>query len=787
MAGATEHPPSRGDPSDPISSKGGILRIDSLAAAARARVFARGLGFALLALAMTLGPVAIAQGEGRLYGVVRDAVDQRPLAGARVTLVEAGWALVTDSTGRYAFDDPAAGPHDLAVRLVGYRARTVHALVPASGPLAIDIALHPEPVRLPRVDVRMPIALPRPVSPDSATTHDRELEAPALRQHPLLAEPDAFQALVGTDVALDPETPSGLHVHGGAADQTGYLLDGIPMHQPYHAAGITSAWNPDVLSLLRLWSTRPAPDGTDHLSGTVEGSLRAFGPSARAQVALSTTQARLAVDGPLGGAGAGYGLALRSGIHDLFTPKSEDSYLTSVIGDGLARVDVPLGAQRLGLLFAAHDNDVDATAEAAAGGPPGNHEFKWGAQTLGLSLRRAVGAGELRLAVWDARSHGSAVWVLPDTATEVSARRHDTAARLAWVDGATRAALRVERLDTEYRVDGGAVADLAAAPVIPSLSAEHARRVGAATEIGLGASLAALDQHVYPAGQARVSMHAGADGVVSLRYARTRQFTQSLRNPESVVGAVFPASLDLAADASTVPVASGDFVGVDAAGRLGPALRFEVSAWLRDADDLVLVAPRGGAPFATRGFVEGRMDGAGASAGFTLRTARWGGLLDYAYEQVRLHYADSTYVPQHSARHRVSAGVVYFASASTMLRLGAATLFGRRSTTSVGPIEWESCNFLDRGCEFVGSPELADVPRGGTALPDYVRLDLGVRKHWHVALGGRDASITAFLTLTNLLDRANVLTYTRRSAGAAAEPVEMRPLAPLVFGVEGRY
>jgi hypothetical protein len=170
-----------------------------------------------------------------------------------------------------------------------------------------------------------------------------------------------------------------------------------------------------------------------------------------------------------------------------------------------------------------------------------------------------------------------------------------------------------------------------------------------------------------------------------------------------------------------------------------------------------------------------------------MRTARWGGLLDYAFEQVRLHHADSTYVPQHSARHRVSAGVVYFASASTMLRLGAATLFGRRSTTSVGPIEWESCNFLDRGCEFVGSPELADEPRGGTTLPDYVRLDLGVRKHWHVALGGRDASITAFLTLTNLLDRANVLTYTRPAAGATAEPVEMRPLAPLVLGIEGRY
>ncbi len=66
------------------------------------------------------------------------------------------------------------------------------------------------------------------------------LSLAAVRDHPLLAEPDVLQAPGGGEVALRPEAPSGIHVRGGASDQVAYLLDGIPVFSPYHAAG-TSA------------------------------------------------------------------------------------------------------------------------------------------------------------------------------------------------------------------------------------------------------------------------------------------------------------------------------------------------------------------------------------------------------------------------------------------------------------------------------------------------------------------------------------------------------------------
>jgi hypothetical protein len=59
-----------------------------------------------------------------------------------------------------------------------------------------------------------------------------------------------------------------------------------------------------------------------------------------------------------------------------------------------------------------------------------------------------------------------------------------------------------------------------------------------------------------------------------------------------------------------------------------------------------------------------------------------------------------------------------------------------------------------------------------------------VRKHWHLHLGGRDAVVALFGTVTNLLNRGNVLTFIRDPSTGERAPVEMRPLAPLLVGLD---
>jgi hypothetical protein len=68
-----------------------------------------------------------------------------------------------------------------------------------------------------------------------------------------------------------------------------------------------------------------------------------------------------------------------------------------------------------------------------------------------------------------------------------------------------------------------------------------------------------------------------------------------------------------------------------------------------------------------------------------------------------------------------------------------------------------------------------------------VRVDLGARKHWHLGLGGRDASVALFGTLTNVFGRSNVLTELIDPLTGERTSVDMRPFSPLVIGIDWSF
>jgi hypothetical protein len=71
-------------------------------------------------------------------------------------------------------------------------------------------------------------------------------------------------------------------------------------------------------------------------------------------------------------------------------------------------------------------------------------------------------------------------------------------------------------------------------------------------------------------------------------------------------------------------------------------------------------------------------------------------------------------------------------------------------------------------------------------LPAYCRVDAGVRQHWHLSLGGRDATMALFVSFSNLLGRKNLLTYARDSSGRLIG-IELRPTSPFVAGLDWRF
>jgi hypothetical protein len=733
-----------------------------------------------------------------LTGIVRDEHTGAPVHGATVTLVDFDRSVVTDTEGRYALPDVPPGPQHVAVRRMGYQPRTFHALVPREGPLVIDVSLKPAPIPLEEVEVRtaVPISgLEEPVT----RFPDRRMTVAAVRHHPLLAEPDMLEAVRGGEVTLHPEAPNGIHVRGGSSDQIAYVLDGIPVLSPYHAAGTFGAWNPDALSSIELHTVSPPPAYPDALSGVLAGTTRAPGTVLCSQGSVSTTQARLTFDGPLGFRDAGYLVSTRLSFPGLIYHPHESSHLRGDGSDWIAKLELPLLGGRLRGLGYASLTEIEAATRVRS---PADtipraveaNEFGWDSRSYGVTWTRPFDDVALHLRAWSVAGNAQVLWWSRDS---LPPQRLDSEQRYAgavgYVDlarGRNRTAIgvRLEQDRTRYRVAAGDSTLDAIEATAPVAAAFVQQRVGLGRRVEAEVSLTGTSvngtPYLDPAVQARWQP---ADNTsVTCECSRRHQYAQSLRNPESISTNIFPADLYVAAGGE-VPAAESDLGVVAIEHRPVPGLRFAAQAYARRFESLVLVASTGVSPFATGDFARG----SGEARGFTVQAgangARYGVMADYGYQRVRYEYGDTTYAPEHGAQHSLDAGLVVFPTPTWSVRVGLLSLFGRRGTAFVGPWEWESCNLVDWGCEFAGSPDRRADALGATTLPSYVRVDVGLRKHWHLPVRGRDVEIALFASASNVLGRSNVMAVTVDPSTGKRQEVGLRPQSPLVIGLDWRF
>ena len=727
--------------------------------------------------------------QATVAGTVRDEATGEPLAGAVVALPDLNRITSTDEGGRYALLDVPPGPQHITVRFIGHAQRALHALVPSDGQLEINVSLRAEPVRLGTIEVGTPLSIRGLEGSDSSAFFDRSSSIAAVRNNPLLSEPDVLQALDGGPVAMRAESPSGIHIRGGATDQTAYLLDGIPVFSPYHAAGQFSAWNPDALSGVYLSSSVPLPGYPDALGGTISGATRAPGDRFEVQGGLSTTQARATMDGGIGRAGAGYLVSVRSRVPDLPSRDNDPAYVRAESGDLLAKLEAPVAGGRIRLLGYDSGNEIEATAQADASAPQSRrNSFEWNSRSFGAEWSGSIRGVGVKFLGWNASGDAASSWAGQAGPTALSASRRDLGllgmVELRSTRTRTTAGIRIERSRTFYAVTDSAPDPwtIRASTPVAAAFAQQTRDLDRRADLTLGASLAAADAGLHLGPHALLRWRPAAAVTLSSSYARTYQFAQSLRNPESVVGNVFPVDLYIGAGAPGVPTARSDVIVLAAEYRLVAGARLAVEAYRRSTDGLLLVAPRDGGPFATGAFATGSGHSTGLSVDAALSRARYGLVASYGWQRVRLAYGESGYVPDNGTTHLLQGGLIVFPTATMSIRLGATGALGRRTTSLSSGLEWEACNLLDQGCEFAGSPHYGNQAIGATALPAYLRIDLGVRKHWHFQLGGRDAMVALFATVTNLLNRKNVLTYAENLTTGERIPVEMRPLAPLVVG-----
>lgn len=750
------------------------------------------LGTLALAAVLTTRLVA-----ADVVGVVRDGTTGEPVAGAVVYLDDLGRGAVTGADGSYRLLGVPPGPQHVSIRVLGFQSRSLHVLVPAEGTLRVDLVLHADPIEVEAVVVRSHVPI-RGVDEDG-TDFDpaRRLSAAAVRNDPFTAEPDVLQALVGGAVSDAPESGGGLHVRGGDGDEVGYLLDGIPVFSPYHSGVRSGAWNPAALARIEL-RTDPTL-AVEGLSGAVLATTIDPADRLESSGTVSTSQVGLTIDGPLAGR-SGFLFSGRTGYPGLIHPPEESSYVRGEDYDALAKLAVPLGGGDLRALVFDNRNVVRASSRSSAvaedsGDPGARNRYAWHGRSVGLTWEAARQGGGARptLRAWRADLETAFVWHGDPAPSRVESDRVllGAEAALDWEEpwGSASVGVRATRDRVAYELApaedvpatrlAGEAGDVAA---FARLGGRLGKRVEASSAFSAGTG--SQGASLLPRLTLRVRVARSAS--LYAEYSRSNQALQSLRNAESVVGRIFPAELYAGGDDSGLPRARAEegLVGIVVLPR--PGFRLDAEVWARSLEGLALTDPADGRPFASGEGLLGTGTIRGGAIGASLSAARYAALASFGVQRVELRAGGEEWVPEYAAGRTARLGVVAFPTPSLSIRVGWTGQFGRRGTDTLGGLEWESCNLLDQGCEFAGSPEeLGEL--GGRALPAYHRLDLSVRKHWHLRLGGRDARIEAYGTMSNLLGRTNVLVFVVDPATGRETPIEMRPRAPLSLGLGWKF
>ncbi len=251
------------------------------------------LFFGLLGLVFNV----LAQQNGKISGVIKDAENSETLVGVSVYVERLQLGTTTDEKGRYDLELPL-GEHTLRVSYVGYT--TVNKKVSISNKhITLNIKLEPESEKLSEVQV-------------TSERKDRNVTAMAMSVQTLdmitikkipalMGEVDVIKSItLLPGVQSASEGSSGFSVRGGATDHNLILLDGAPIYNASHFLGFFSVFNNDVVKDATLYKGDIPANFGGRLSSVLDVSVKDEMPKRLAlQGGIGLVTSHLMLEAPL--------------------------------------------------------------------------------------------------------------------------------------------------------------------------------------------------------------------------------------------------------------------------------------------------------------------------------------------------------------------------------------------------------------------------------------------------------------------------------------------------------
>ncbi len=235
------------------------------------------------------------QGFGTLRGIVRDSATSEVLPYADVYIDKINAGASSDSRGFFIIPSiPANKKYTVNAAFIGYKTKKVEVFIRKNKITEITIYLTKSTIELGDVTV-----LGKRVKEIGLTAKKiliREIENMSFG-----VETDVMRAIqLQPGVQSAGDVSARYYVRGGASNENLVLLNGVPIYNPFHALGILSAIDPDMINSVEFYKGGFDAKYGGRLSSvmdiiTKDGNKNNFGAIA----ALSELTAKGALEGPI--------------------------------------------------------------------------------------------------------------------------------------------------------------------------------------------------------------------------------------------------------------------------------------------------------------------------------------------------------------------------------------------------------------------------------------------------------------------------------------------------------
>jgi hypothetical protein len=722
-------------------------------------------------MSLLLGFCALHTQTADIYGVVSDSLTKQRIPFANITVVGTARGAASNNIGFYLIPKLPPGTYEVSASVIGF-VRVVKTVTLRPGQsIEINFLLPPTAIESKEVLIsgtRKSLALER-----STSVH--VLEKQDISMIPVTGQQDLLQALkILPGIVSTSDVSSRFYVRGGAGDQNLFFFDGIRVYYPFHALGIFSVFNPNVVDNVEVYTGAFPPGFGGRLSSVVNIMTRdgrADRISARTNVNLMSMEAQ--VEGPAI-ANSSWFLDVRKSFSSPTFSKIIGEDIPVSFFDGTCKMSIqPSGVQKFNLtVLSSGDNLLSRE--------PDQPDYSW--RNTGISISGSDLPTERLFVQWQV--YGSSYSATRDSRFSTRISPASTSVRHYGIRTSATVytgpkdlyyfgfEFASPALDYSFFNRMGIHQDIQNNFFEASMWARYQADIGdLQIDAGLHAELAPLleggqaSQEIQP----RLNLNYLALGTwrVKASYGRFTQRMLTVGNEDDIIS-IFDAWIKVP---SNLPPEQADHYVLGLSGSVTEEMSLSLEGYHKHYGSLVVYNQDKILP-ADPDYVQGK----GNADGVELMLRSRSPLVDlygaYSLSWVRIENEGLAYYPRYDRRHHVNLMAIVHALKGLNITLKWEYGSGFPFSETVGYFDRLTLdNALPGRFELeTGPPYIMLGAKNAARLPGYHRLDASIS--YELSLHGFEISVGA--DLLNLYDHKNIF-YFDRTTG---QRVNMLPFFP---------